>query len=325
MPIDPSDFDAAIAAVADAQTIALACHVNPDGDALGSLLGLGLALEGRYPEKRLTFLSHDGVPEIYQFLPGHERILCTPDASGYDLAIALDSGDLARVGEGVLPIFAESKKRMDIDHHVGDGAFGEVRLLDSRAAATAEIIFDLVHAFGIPITQDIATCLLTGVITDTGSFRFMNVTPNTLRTAANLIEAGASPAVIAERVFDNRPFAGTKLMGLALSTLSATADGRVTWARVAHEDFAATGATDEDTEGFIASVRAVRGTEVALLFREVAPGRVRISLRSIDGRDVSKIANQFGGGGHRMAAGCSFTGSLADAQTALLAAVQASL
>ena len=325
MAIAPTELDAAMTAIQDAQTIALACHINPDGDALGSLLGMGLALREKFPTKDLTFLSHDGVPDVYSFLPGSEQILREPRLSHYDLAIALDSGDLARIGDGLLPMFAAAKLRIDIDHHVSDGAFGEIRLLDSRAAATAEIVYEFLDAFGIPLTKEIATCLLTGVITDTGSFRFMNVTPNTLRTAANLIEAGASPAVIAERVFDNRPFCATKLMGLALSSLSSTDDGRITWAHVTQADFAAASASDEDTEGFINFVRAVRGCEVALLFREFQPGKVRISLRSVDGRDVAKIANQFGGGGHKMAAGCNYTGTLADAETALLAAVRAVL
>jgi phosphoesterase RecJ-like protein len=149
----------------------------------------------------------------------------------------------------------------------------------------------------------------------------MNVTPRTLRVAASLIEFGASPALIAEQVFDNRPFSATRLMGLTLSTLSSSADGRVTWATVSREAFEHAGASDEDTEGFINPIRAVRGTEVALLFREVALGRVRVSLRSTDRIDVSKIAAHFGGGGHRMAAGCSFNGPLDDAVAALTAAV----
>jgi len=313
------------AAIRAASTIAIACHVNPDGDALGSLLGLGLAIEAGYPDKKVTLLAQDGVPFIYRFLPGIDRILTQMEPLDLDLAIVVDSGDIKRVGKSIEPIVSGARVVLDIDHHVGEGSFGSVRLLDNRAAATAEIVFDLLVELDLPITQEIATCLFTGVITDTGSFRFMNVTPRTLRVAASLIEMGASPSLIAEQVFDNRPFAATRLMGLALSTLSQTPDGRVTWAAISRDAFAAAGATDEDTEGFVNPVRAVRGTEVAILFREVSEGRVRVSLRSTEHVDVAKVASLFGGGGHRMASGCTYDGSLEDAVTAVVSAVSAAI
>ncbi|HEX5323887.1 MAG TPA: bifunctional oligoribonuclease/PAP phosphatase NrnA [Capsulimonadaceae bacterium] len=319
------EMQSAVGAIAAARKIVLACHVNPDGDALGSLLSLGLAIAAAFPKKDLVFLSQDGVPDILRFLPGTERVQSETTRKDFDLAIALDSGDLKRVGPKVLPTISSAPIQMDIDHHVGEGAFGDIRLLDSRASATAEIVFDLIHALEIPITAEIATCLLTGIITDTGSFRYMNVTPRTLRISASLIEAGAAPAEISEQVFDNRPFGATKLMGLALSTLSSTPDGRIVWAHVSHEAFVAAGATDEDTEGFINSIRAVRGADIALLFREIEKGKIRISLRSCEGVDVSKVAAQFGGGGHRMASGCSFRGPLPNAEAALVAACKAAL
>src|SRR5579862_800210 len=214
------ELQSAVNAITAAHKVVLACHVNPDGDALGSLLGLGLAIQAAFPKKDLVFLSQDGVPDILRFLPGSDRVQKESTRKDFDLAIALDSGDLKRVGLKVLPTLSSAPVQMDIDHHVGEGAFGDIRLLDSRASATSEIVFDLIHALEIPISAEIATCLLTGIITDTGSFRFMNVTPRTLRISASLIEAGASPATISEQVFDNRPYAATKLMGLALSTLS---------------------------------------------------------------------------------------------------------
>ncbi|MDR3707594.1 MAG: bifunctional oligoribonuclease/PAP phosphatase NrnA [Capsulimonadaceae bacterium] len=323
--LETSQRTKAAAAIRAASKIAMACHVNPDGDALGSMLGLGLAIEAGFPDKQVTMLAQDGVPFIYRFLPGSDRIVTRSGPLDLDLAIVVDSGDIARVGKSIEPIISSAQSVLDIDHHIGEGSFGSVRLLDNRAAATAEIIFDLLVELDLPITQAIATCLFTGVITDTGSFRFMNVTPRTLRVAASLIEFGASPALIAEQVFDNRPFEATRLMGLALSTLSSTPDGRVTWATVSREAFDQAGASDEDTEGFVNPVRAVRGTEVAILFREVAKGRVRISLRSTEHVDVSHVAGKFGGGGHRMASGCSYEGSLDEAVAALVAAVNEAL
>ena len=315
----------AVEAIGSARSIVLACHVNPDGDALGSLLGLAHAIDLAFPGKDLTLISHDGVPDIYQFLPGSEQIVTDTDRRDFDLAIALNSGDLARVGARIVPVITSSRVQMDIDHHVGDGAFGDIQLLNSHAAASAEIVFDLVHALGVPLNPAIATCLFTGVITDTGSFKFMNVTPRTLRIAADLIEAGASPSLISEQVFDNRAFSGTKLMGLAMSSLASTANGQIVWATIEHSDFVETGAEDKDTEGFVGIVRAVRGVKVAIFFREHSDSTVRVSLRSSDDVDVSKIATQFGGGGHRMASGCTFHGSLADAQRALVQASIAAL
>jgi len=311
----------AAAAIRAASKIAIACHVNPDGDALGSMLGLGLAIEAGFPDKQVTFFAQDGVPFVYKFLPGSDRVITESAPIDIDLSIVVDSGDIVRVGQNILPIISSAPVVLDIDHHVGEGAFGAVRLLDNRAAATAEIVFDLLCELQLPIDRDIATCLFTGVITDTGSFRFMNVTPRTLRVAASLIEFGASPALIAEQVFDNRPFNATALMGRTLATLTSVADGRVTYATVSREAFEESGTTDHDTEGFISPIRAVRGTEVAMLFREFVPGRVRISLRSAEWIDVSKIASCFGGGGHRMASGCSFDGTLDDAVAAVTAAV----
>ena len=325
MSLTSDDYKAAVSAFERAETMALACHVNPDGDALGSLLALGIALKTKYPGKSVSLLSHDGVPEIYEFLPHSGLILCDSPVLAYDLAIALDSGDPVRTGERIFPIFAASGERMDIDHHIGEGEFGDVRLLDTRAAATAEIIYDLINYLDTPVTEDIATCLLTGVITDTGSFRFMNVTPRTLRTAASLIESGASPSLIAERVFDNRTYAGTKLLGRALSSLEIDGSGRITYASVKYSDFIETASSDQETEGFINFVRSIRGSEVALLFRESEEGHVRISLRSCENVNVSEIAQQFGGGGHRMASGCTFHGTLADAKSALLAAVRSAI
>jgi phosphoesterase RecJ-like protein len=325
-PTLPDDaVQQSILAIEAAERIVMACHINPDGDALGSLISLGLAIESRFPGKDVTLLSRDGVPDIYRFLPSYERVLQTTDRRDFDLAIILDSGDLKRVGEQVVPIVTSAPVQMDIDHHVGDTAFGQVRLLDSTAAATAEIVYDLIDTMGVPITPEIACCLLTGVITDTGSFRFMNVTPRTLRIAATLIERGASAAQIAEQVFDNRAYGATKLMGLALSSLSHTPDGRITWAHIRHADFVSTEASDEETEGLINFVRAVRGTEIGLLFRETKPGVIRISLRSVEGRDVAQIASQFGGGGHRMASGCSWHGSIEDAESALVEACKAAI
>jgi phosphoesterase RecJ-like protein len=315
-------------AIRAAKTIVMACHVNPDGDALGSMLGLTLALTPL--GKSLTPLSQDGVPEIYRFLPGADLVQTDTPIPDFDLAIVLDSGDLSRVGSRVQPLIARARQVIDIDHHVAAGAFGDIRVLDSQAASTSEIVYALVQAMGLSISPEIATCLFTGVITDTGSFRFQNVTPNTFRVAADLLEAGAPPAHVSENVFDNRTFAATRLLGHALSSLAETLDGRLIWAHITAQDFTALGATDEDTEGVVNYVRGVRGADAGVLFREMAPvngelPKIRVSLRSRETVNVAEIAQRFGGGGHRMAAGCTLTLPLSEAEQTVISALQAAL
>jgi phosphoesterase RecJ-like protein len=310
-------------AIRNARTLVFACHVNPDGDELGSMLGLALGLAPL--GQSITLLSQDGVPEILRFLPGAALVQQTTNLAEFDLAVVLDSGDLNRVGAGVLPIIARAQRVIDIDHHVLAGAFGDIRVLHAQAASTSEIVYALLQALEIPITREVATCLFTGVITDTGSFRFQNVTPNTFLVAADLLNAGAPPAYISENVFENRTFAATKLLGHALAALSEAAEGRVVWTRITAQDFAELGATDEDTEGVVNYARGVRGALVGLLFREMADGKIRVSLRSHEKVNVAEIAQSFGGGGHRMAAGCTLTTPLAEAEQAVVQAILAAL
>ncbi len=313
--------------IRQAQTIVMACHVSPDGDALGSMLGLALALVPL--GKDLTLLSQDGVPAILQFLPQVSLVQSVTECARFDLALVLDCGDLARVGDRVMPIIARAHTVVDIDHHAVAGAFGDIQVLDTQSASTSEIVYALLQTMGLPLTPPIATCLFTGVSTDTGSFRYQNVSPQTLRVAAHLVEAGARPALISEQVFENKTFAATRLLGHALASLSETNNRRIVWARITAQDFLALQATDEDTEGIVGPVRGVRGADVGILFREMPTpdGRpiVRISLRSRAGIDVALVARQFGGGGHSLAAGCTVSLPLAEAECVVVDAVRLAL
>lgn len=314
-------LDAAVAALVRGAPgdVLLVCHINPDGDTLGSMLALGLGLE--QIGKTVTLLSADGVPDLYAFLPGSERIVDRTDRRDFPVAVVLDAGDLSRIGAFVEVVQAASCV-IDIDHHVTAGAFGDVRLLDATAAATGEIVYDLLLALGVAITLPIAQNLLCALLTDTGSFRFMNVTPRTMQIGAEMIRLGASPNTIAEHVFENKPFAAQKLLGRALNSLRISPDGRIVWAHVTQVDFADFGATDTATEGVVNAVRAVQGAEVALFLREMPSGRLRVSLRSRDPFDVSLVARHFGGGGHRLASGCTLDGPLEDAEARLVAEVE---
>ena len=310
-------------AILAAQRIVLAGHVNPDGDTLGCVLALSHLLN--HLGKDFTALSTDGVPENLRWLPGSDWIQTTTERRDFDLAIVCDAGALERVGRSIMPIIEAAPHVIDIDHHVVVGeTFGDIQILDDSAAATAELIYKLLTLFpaiDLPesVQQCVAQCLMTGLITDTGSFRYLNVTPDTFRTAAELQLWGATPAPINELVFENRSYASLKLLGRALDALQTTPDGKIAWTSVTARDMEELGATDADTEGIVNHARSVTTAQIGILFREVPGKKVRISLRARDGADVNRIANVFGGGGHKLAAGCSLEPPLENVVQAVIA------
>jgi len=304
----------------EAKSVVLACHLNPDGDTLGCALALQSVLEGL--GKRVVTLSSDGVPEIYRFLPGSEKVLTSTEQRGFDVAVVCDTGTPERIGKARDAVFS-ARIIVDIDHHVTEGAFGDIRIQQPKAAATAEIVYRLLKVMDVPITPNVATCLLTGIITDTGLYRYMNVSPSAFRLSATLMEAGASPAQIAEEVFERRSFPSVRLLGRALEHIRQEEEGKLVWSYLSYEDFTELEATDEDTEGIITQLRAVRDSVVLALLREVKPGRVRVSVRSRDERfDMATLAEKFGGGGHRLAAGFWVDGGIDEAKAKVIGALR---
>ncbi len=317
-PLDREGLDEAVQAVWSATRIVLACHVNPDGDAIGSMLGFGLGLEAL--GKEVTYLSADGIPETLAFLPGIEKIQTHTDRRDFGLGVGLDAGDLKRLGESA-EVVLSAPLVMDIDHHVTGGQFGQVRLLDATSASTAELVYDLLLALGVEITPEIAQCLLCGVLTDTGSFRFSNTKPRTMAVGGALIAAGASPTVIYESVYENASFGAQKLLGRAMDRMARSTDGKLVWSWVIQSDFTEFDATDKDTDGIATALRAVRGAEVAMFLRQMPSGKLRVSLRAQEPWDVAAVAASFGGGGHKLASGCSLDGPPEAAIEALLSAL----
>lgn len=302
--------------ISRANSVVIAGHVNPDGDSIGS--GLALAHALMHQGKHVVLLSHHGVPEIYRWMPGHEIVRQSTDERGFDLAIVADTGTVDRIGSAQDAVLS-AHDSLCIDHHVAEGTFGNLRLVRSTASATGEIIYALLKSMGAEIDRSIADCLLCAIVTDTGGYRFRNVTPTTLRISASLMQLGASPAEISELVFENRSFSALKILGRALDNLRVTADGNLAWSALSATDFADMNATDEDTEGIVNHVLAVRGVKVGLLFREIPGKKVRISLRSRNGYDVNRVAQAFGGGGHRLAAGCTLDPPLEQAVEVVIA------
>ena len=314
-----ASLHAAAAALRSANRIVLAAHVNPDGDALGSALALTLAL--RRMGKTAVPLSHDGVPEIYRWMPGQEWVLPETAERGFDLGILCDTGTLDRVGRA-RPALESAALTLCIDHHAAEGSFGRLRLVNPKSASTGEIVYSLLRTLGASIDRQIADCLMTAIVTDTGGFRFLNTTPATFRIAGELARYGASPAAVSELVFESRSFASIQLLGRALASLHLEADGRIAWAEVRAADFAELHASDEDTEGIVTHVRAIRGVKVGVLFREIPGKKIRVSLRAREGCDVNAVAAKFGGGGHKLAAGCSLDPPLDRARRLLLDEVE---
>lgn len=306
-------------------------HENPDGDALGCALALTHAL--RSLGKSVTPVFADPVPEIYRWLPGADEVVVAspqsnpaggaPGRSGppYDLAIICDAASLDRLGAAG-DLARSARDVLVIDHHEVSGSFGRVRLIDPRAAATGELVYSLLRSMRAPFSRGIADCLLCAIVTDTGSYRFMNVTSATFRVSAALMRYGACPAAISELVFETRSLESLKLLGRALDALQVTPDGRISWSVITTRDFHELNATDEDTEGIVTHVRAVRGSEIGALLQELSNGDVRVSLRSRREADVSAVAERFGGGGHRAAAGCVLKVPLAEAVEQVLAALR---
>jgi phosphoesterase RecJ-like protein len=305
-----SPLSQAAAAVRRSSRILIACHVRPDGDALGSLLALGKGCKSL--GKQVTMVSPDGVPPAYHFLPSWEEIR-TDATGGFDLAISVDADGSARLGSAE-PAVLGAPFVIDLDHHVGPRPFGDLAIVDSGAAATGELVLALLDELVIEVTEEMARCLMAAILTDTGSFRFSNVTPRTMRLAARLIEAGASPGPIYEAVYERKPVAALRIAGRALADLESEAEGELVWAALSLADFAAAGATEEDTDGIVGTLQSTAGARVAILFREEPGGEVRVSLRSRDGTNMARVAQLFGGGGHQAAAGCTLPGPLHEAR-----------
>lgn len=288
-----------IAALNNCKTVLISVHKNPDGDALGSQLGLMLGLEKI--GKEVFAHNLDPVPEIYRFLPGNDRITTGPAIKGtYDAFLVLDA-DPPRTGlfNGSWP----ARTLINIDHHITNPREWPLTWLDPDATATGEMIYRLMTVLKVPIDKAMAICLYTAIFTDTGSFRYSNTTPESMRIAATLIEAGADPWMVTENVYESYAFKRIHLLGKVLSGIERSQDGRIAWVLVTEDLYRETGTTAEDTDNFVNFVRSVKGVEVAVLFRQTGAAQYKISLRAKGRVDLSGLATTLGGGGHKNAAG----------------------
>jgi bifunctional oligoribonuclease and PAP phosphatase NrnA len=296
-------------------------HVHPDGDVLGTLLALGLSLEAA--GRSVAYAGPHPVPEVLGFLPGSDRWeVWTSPRGRFDVIVLTDCPNPDR-SEGLLEAArAGARHVLNIDHHPDNRRYGSVDWIDPTAAATGEMVFDLIRALGLPLTPDVALNLFTAVHTDTGSFRYSNTTPKTFRIAAELVAAGADPALVSDRLYQQRPPTALRTLGAVLGRVEVSADGQLAWLTVpqgmASDVFLA-------SEDLVTYPRSIAGVKVAVLLREEGPGLVKASLRGKGEVPVNRIAHRFGGGGHENAAGCTLRGTLDAATAALLAAVREAL
>jgi len=302
-------FDAFTAFLEGGQEFLLTAHVDPDGDAVGSCLGLELALQ--YLGKETQVVLESPVPVSLEFLPGADRIRRpTTLAKRFTHAFVLDSSSLDRVGTVAAVNLAPDAHVAVIDHHWGNEGFGSPRLVNPEASATAELIYDLIEFLHVPIAPEIATNLYTGILSDTGGFRFANTSARTLRVAARLVEHGARAAEVAESLYATKTAPSLRILGLALASLETKSGGRIGAMTISRAMFEDAGATPEDADGIVQYAKALAGAKVGVLIQEIAPGEIRASLRSDGTVDVNEVASRFGGGGHRNAAGLRVRGSL---------------
>jgi phosphoesterase RecJ-like protein len=293
-------------------------HVHPDADVLGTLLAAGLALEKA--GWSVVYGGPHPAPGALDFLPGVERYAVLPRLEGrFDLVLLTDCPNPARTEGLIDQAKAASTTVVNIDHHPDNRRYGHVNWVDPAAAATGEMIYDLLVALRAEITTDIATNLFTAVHTDTGSFRYSNVTPATFRIAAALAAAGAAPAVVSNALYERRPADALGHLGRALSLVQVTDDGRVAWLALPEGTVPESFIESEDLVNYPRSLASVR---VACLLRELA-GKTKVSLRGKGEVDVQAIAARFGGGGHRNAAGFTMAAPLDEATRQVLTAVRA--
>jgi phosphoesterase RecJ-like protein len=312
-----SDLAEIISELQRCNTILISVHKSPDGDALGSQLALMHALERL--NKTVTAHNLDPVPEIYRFLPGWARIKTgSPVAGRYDAFVVLDS-EPPRTGlfDGKYP----AHTLIDIDHHITNPLEWKLSWLDPDASATGEMVYKLITGLGVAIDRDIALCLYTAIFTDTGSFRYSNTSPASMRISAELVEAGADPWFVTENVYESYAYRRVKLLGSVLAGMERSEDGRIAWVVVTSDLYRKTGATAEDTENFVNFVRSVKGVEVAVLFRQTAETQYKISMRSKGRVDLSGLAQSLGGGGHKNAAGSILDGTFEEVKIRVLSEV----
>lgn len=314
-------FAAAGKVFAEYGSFMLMSHVRPDGDAIGSQIALGFSLMAM--GKTVYLVNEDGVPESMQFLKGSEIITRPPaEPLEVEVAVALDTGNKPRLGDGALHAASKVKVWLNIDHHISNPHYGDVNVIDGTSPATGQILYEMIRALDMPLPDETRDAIYVAVSTDTGSFQYGSTTAKTYEMAGELIRRGLDVGKINADTYDNNPFRKLELMRALLNTLEISPDGKLAHWELRDATRISLNLLPDDSEGLIDLIRGVKGVRVAAFFEELEGGKIRVSMRSKDkGVNVCDVAAKFGGGGHALAAGIRMAGPMEEARPQVLAAL----
>ena len=312
--------------IQQSDTIAVTSHFRPDGDAIGSTLALGLALQAM--GKKVYMWNEDGVPARYAFLEGAAQIVPVPEMIPADLQmlICVDTGDWKRLGDRTQKLFADFPLIVNIDHHGTNSRYGHVHVIEPETAACAFVLFNVLKSWGVKLTKAMADALYVGISTDTGSFQYGSTTPEVMYAAGELLAAGVNVADVNRRVYQEVPYTSLLMQREVLNHMVVEAEGMLAHYSMPAGRKAELGVGLEDTKDLVDVVRVLEGVRVAVIFEDLEDGRIRVSLRSKDPAvSVAAVASQFGGGGHAMASGIRMAGELGDCRERVLSAIRKEL
>lgn len=300
--------------------VMIVSHIMPDGDSIGSAIALDLAISSLGVDV-VNVCAHK-VPEHFRFLEGSDRIVLPSVVTRPPQTIVfLDCTGLDRVSQEVCQLMPEKRIIVNIDHHISNEMYGNMNLVDAKAAATGELVFHIIKQLDVNLNRAIVEALYVAIATDTGSFQYENTSPTTMRIAASLLESGARLETIRENIWESKPRKAMELLATALNRLQFGAGGKLAWITLDRDTLNRLGVNDEHADGLINYAKSIQGVEVALLFKETETGEVKVSFRSKKQIDVNQLAHKFGGGGHRRASGCSLQGDLNSVVTKVIGEV----
>lgn len=316
-------MDSIISQIKNSHRIVVISHTNPDGDAIGSLIATGLSLKAL--NKKTTLYNESPIPAVYRFLPKVHQVVRKLDKTDYDLAIVLDCSNLERIGTAV-SVVNRIPLIVNIDHHITNTHFGHIQLIDTSACATSEIVYWLIKQMNIPLDKFIATAIYTGILTDTGSFRFSNTNKAAFAICREMLDLGVDPYDISQHVYGTYSLGRIKLLNLALDSIEISNNGKVSIMTLTKDMFVETHTQPEDGDGLINYAKRIQDIKVAALIQEHHNGNgpsenhnmYHVSLRSDGSVDVATIASMFGGGGHSSAAGFNIESTLSKIKSIIL-------
>lgn len=306
-----------------AKSVVVISHIGPDGDTLGSMLALGEMMSQISSAEKVDLIISGRVPDVYKFLPGiaNAKTIDNPTLyQSYDVAVTVDCASADRLGDSI-NLFRNAKKTINLDHHISNTEFADLNIVFSDCAATGQVLFRIAEELGININEHAAKTMYTAILTDTGGFRFENTSAEVLNVCAKLIAIGVNPTAIYKECYETKPLAMIRLQAAALSSLVQVENGRIAYASVSRELMDTFKASDDHVDGISEALRQIQNVEVGIVFKETPKKATKVSFRS-SGPDVCEIAKYFGGGGHKLAAGCTVDQSIADTINAVLPIVK---